>query len=53
MRILKSLEILGKIDPEDTNIYPSNIKDRYENHSDNLHDMCLVDLSASYILIKS
>ena len=53
MRILKSLEVLDKIDPEDTNISPPKIKDRYENHPDNLRDMCLLDLSASYILIKS
>ena len=39
MRILKSLVILDKVDPEDTNIYAPNIIDRYKNRPDNLDDM--------------
>ena len=48
-KILKSLEILDKIDPEYTNIYAPNIIDRYENCPDNLYDLCLAHFAAMYI----
>ena len=31
MRMLKSLSILEKMHPEDTNVFVSNIIDKYEN----------------------
>ena len=48
-KILKSLEILDKIDPKYTNIYAPNIIDRYENCPDNLDDFCLPHFVATYI----
>ena len=49
---LKSLEILDKMHPEDTNIYAPNI-DRYKNGLDNLYDMCLANFTVSYIYEKT
>lgn len=37
---------------EETNIYEPNIRDRYENHPDNLNDMCLADFATTYIYKK-
>ena len=36
-RMLKSLSILEKMHPEDTNVFASNIIDKYENRPDDLH----------------
>ena len=38
--------------PDDTNIFASNIIDKYENWPDNLHSMCLADFASSYVSKK-
>ena len=38
--------------PDDTNLFASNIIDRYENQPDNLHSICLADLAPSYVSKK-
>ena len=53
MRILKSLVILDKVDPEDTNIYAPNIIGRYKNCPDNLDDMWPADFAASHVYEKT
>ena len=39
-RMLKLLSILEKMHPDDTNVFASNIINKYENRPDNLHSMC-------------
>ena len=40
--------------PDDTNVFASNIIDRYENWpEENLHSMCLADFASSYISKKA
>ena len=48
-RRLKSLSILEKMHPDDTNVFVSSFIDKYENPLDNLHSMCLVDFASSYV----
>ena len=38
--------------PDDTNVFASNIIDKYENWPDNLHSMCLADFASSYVSKK-
>ena len=47
-RMLKSLSVLEKMYPDDTNVLAVNIIDKYENRPDNLHLMCSADF-ASFI----
>ena len=35
--------------PDDTNVFASNIIDRFKNWLDNLHSMCLPDFESSYV----
>ena len=51
-RLLKSLSTLQKMHPDDTNLFASNIIDKYENQPDNLHSICLADLTPSYVSKK-
>ena len=51
-RMLKSLSILEKMHPDDTNVFAPNI-DKYENRPDNLHSMCLADFASSYVTKKT
>ena len=51
-RMLKSLSTLEKMHPDDTNVFTSNIIDKYENQLDNLHSMCLADFASSYVSKK-
>ena len=51
-RMLKSLSTLEKMHPDDTNVFASNIIDKYENWLDNLHSMCLADFASSYVSKK-
>ena len=51
-KMLKSLSILEKIHPDDTNVFASNIIDKYENWPDNLYSLCLTDIASSYITKK-
>ena len=46
-RMLKSLSTLEKMHPDDTNVFASNVIDKYENRLDNLHSMCLADFESS------
>ena len=45
--MLKSLSILAKMHPEDTNVFAANNIDKYENRADNLQSMCLADFTSS------
>ena len=42
--MLKSLSTLEKMHPDDTNVFASNVIDKYKSRPDNLHSMCLADL---------
>ena len=53
IRMLKSLSILKKMHPDDTNVYASNIIDKYRNRPDNLHSMPLADFASSYVIKKA
>ena len=50
--MLKSLSTLEKMHPDDTNVFTSNIIDKYENQLDNLHSVCLADFASSYVSKK-
>ena len=52
-RMLKSLSILEKMHPDDTDVFASNIIGKYENRPNNLHSMCLADFASSYISKKA
>ena len=52
-RMLKSLSTLEKMHPDDTNVFASNIIDKYKNRPYNLHSMCLADFISSYVSKKA
>ena len=52
-RILKSLSILEKMHPDDTNVFASNVIDRNKNRPDHLHSMCVADFTSSYVTKKA
>ena len=52
-RMLKLLSILEKMHPDDTNVFASNMIDKYENQPDNLHSMCLTAFASSYVTKKA
>ena len=39
--------------PKDTNVFASNIVDKYENQPDDLHSPCLADFASNYVSKKS
>ena len=45
--MLKSLSVLEKMHPDDTNVFESNIIGKYFNRPDNPHSMCLADFTSS------
>ena len=47
-RLFKSLSILKKMHSVDTNVFASNIIDKYESWPDNLYLMCLQDFASIY-----
>ena len=51
--MLKLQSVLKKIHREDTNVFASNIIDKYENRPDDLHSLCLADFASNYISKKS
>ena len=51
--MLKLQSVLEKIHREDTNVFASNIIDKYENRPDDLHSLCLADFASNYISKKS
>ena len=50
---MKSLSILEKMHPNDTNVSAVDIIDKCENRADNLHSMCLADFSSSCLSKKA
>ena len=52
-RMLKSFSTLEKMHPDDTNVFASNIFDKYENRPYNLHSMCLADFVSSHVSKKA
>ena len=51
--MLKLQSVLKKIHREDTNVFASNIIDKYENRPDDLHSLCLADFASNYVSKKS
>ena len=51
--MLKSFSIFEKIHPDDTNVFASNIIDKYENRPDNLYSICLAYFAFSYVSKKT
>ena len=49
IRMLKSRDILDRMDPNDTNIFANNLIEKYVIHSDTLESMCHADFAISYI----
>ena len=47
--MLKFLSILEKMNPDDTNVFPCNIFCKYDNQPDNIHAMCLADVTSGYV----
>ena len=52
-RMLNSLSILEKMHHHDTNVFASNIIDKYESRPDNLHSMYLADFTFNYVSKKA
>ena len=51
-RMLKPQHLLNIMDPEDTNVYATNIIERYANRPDDLESLCYADFATNYINIK-
>ena len=51
--MFKSLSILEKMHLGDTNVFASNIIDKYKNRPNDLHLLCLADFAFSYISKKA
>ena len=51
-KMLKSLSILENMHPDDADVFPSNIIEKYKNRPDNLHSMCSADFASSYVSRK-
>ena len=47
--MLKSRDIFERMLPNDTNIFATNMIEKYVNHPDTLEDMCYADFATSYI----
>ena len=52
-RILKPQCVLQKMDQDDTNIYASNILEKYANRPDDLEQMCYADFATNYVSKKA
>ena len=48
-RMLKDQSVLETMDPEDTNVYQSNMLEKYANRPDDLEQMCYADFATTYI----
>lgn len=48
-RMLKDQSVLETMDPEDSNVYQTNMLDKYANRPDDLEEMCYADVSTTYI----
>ena len=49
IRMLKSRDVLDRMDSNDTNIFATNMIEKYVNCPDTLEDMCYADFATSYI----
>ena len=49
VRMLKSRDILDQMDPDDTNIFATNMVEKYANRPDELENMCYAEFATSYI----
>ena len=49
IRMLKSRDVLDRNDPNDTNIFATNMIEKYINYPDTLKDMCYADFATTYI----
>ena len=49
IRMLKPREILEQMDPDDTNIFSTNMIEKYANRPDNLDNTCYADFATTYI----
>ena len=47
-RMIKSIQVLETMNPDDTNVYSTNILERYQNRPDTLENLCLADFASSY-----
>ena len=47
--MLKSREILDQMDPDDTNIFTTNMIEKYINRPNDLENMCYADFATTYI----
>ena len=45
----KSIDILDTMDPNNTNIFATNMIEKYVDHPDNLEDICYADFVTSYM----
>ena len=46
--MLKSRDVLDRNDPNDTNIFATNMIEKYINYPDTLEDMCYADFATTY-----
>ena len=51
--MLKPLSTLEKMHPKDSNVFASNIIDKYENQPVDLHSLCLADFASNCVSKKS
>ena len=47
--MLKPHEILEEMDPDDTDIFSTNVIEKYANRPDNLNNTCYADFATIYI----
>ena len=48
-RMLKEQSVIDMMDPDDTNVYKTNMLEKYANRPDSLEEMCYADFATSYI----
>ena len=51
--MLKPLSTLENMHPKDSNVFASNIIDKYENQPVDLHSLCLADFASNCVSKKS
>ena len=49
IRMLKPRQILDEMDPSDTNIFATNMIEKYANRPDHLESMCYAEFASTYI----
>ena len=48
-RMLKEQSVIDMMDPDDTNVYKTNLLEKYANRPDSLETMCYADFATSYL----